>query len=117
MREQNNMLLNSTFFQMSIHRGEAISIIDPRLCELHCISGRLWLTEENAGVDLALAPGERFVLRRPGRTVIEAVDQDMPAVFRIYPVAEQPARASWRWILTIWSKLRSLARVPSQVAT
>ena len=45
--------------------------------EIDCDEGLVWLTQENGGSDVLLRRGESFRVTRPGRVVIEALENAM----------------------------------------
>lgn len=67
------MLNESTYLQLDLKAGEAISLTGTRGSELLCVRGQIWLTEENSSRDVTLRAGQRFHLGGPGRTAIQAI--------------------------------------------
>lgn len=65
------MLRESSYVELELEPGEAVSLARTAGWELTCAAGRIWLTEEGGG-DVWLAASEGMTLHRPGRTVIEA---------------------------------------------
>lgn len=66
------MLSESSYYEFTLEPGEAVSLRQTAGWEIVCLDGRVWLTEELGGADLWLDAGERLLLSRPGRTVIES---------------------------------------------
>lgn len=66
------MLSECSYYEFALGRGKAVSLRRAAGREIVCLDGRIWLTEEPGGADVWLAKGERFMLARPGRIVIEA---------------------------------------------
>ena len=48
------MLQQSTYIQIDLDSGEAMSLLRAENCLLLCVSGRLWLTADNGGGDVVL---------------------------------------------------------------
>lgn len=69
------MLNESTYLQFDLEAGTPVSLWKAEDCEVHCIQGRVWITEEDGGGDIILESGERFRLTRPGQTIVEASDE------------------------------------------
>ena len=101
------MLQQSTYIQIDLGVGEAASLVRARHCRLHCLSGMLWLTEENGGGDVVLKAGESLPLTRRGLTVIQAVGAQQGARCRLE--LARPARPAWRHDLPL-SPLRARVR-------
>lgn len=66
------MLAESSYHEFTLEPGEAVSLRQTAGWEIVCLHGRVWLTEELGGADVWLGAGERLLLSRPGRTVIES---------------------------------------------
>ena len=97
------MLQQSTYIQIDLGFGEAASLMRSRHCRLHCLSGMLWLTEENGGGDVVLKAGESLRLTRPGLTVIQAIGRQQGARCRL-----ELSSPAWRSRLPLW-QLRARA--------
>lgn len=82
------MLNQSTYLQLDLTTGEPVSLTGTVGCEVRCIDGEIWITEENGGEDISLKPGDSFRLTHPGKTIIESVGGTGAAHCRLYP-AEQ----------------------------
>jgi hypothetical protein len=55
-------------------RDGLLGIDDGRGLRLRVAAGTVWLTQHDDGRDLVLRAGECFVIDRPGRTVVQALD-------------------------------------------
>ena len=55
-------------------RDGLLGIEDGRGLRLRVASGAVWLTQPGDGRDVVLREGESFVIDRPGRTVVQALD-------------------------------------------
>jgi hypothetical protein len=94
------MLSESSYYELGLDPVEAISVLAPGWT-IHCLDGRLWLTEEG-GPDIWLRAGESVRLTRPGRTVIESAGA---ASLRM-----APPPSVWRGLMATGSGvLRALA--------
>lgn len=79
------MLNQSTYLQLDLTTGEPVSLTGTVGCEVRCMDGEIWITEENGGEDISLKPGESFRLTHPGKTIIESVGGVGAAHCRLYP--------------------------------
>ena len=79
------MLNQSTYLQLDLITGEPVSLRGTVGCEVRCIDGEIWITEENGGEDISLKPGQSFHLSHPGKTIIESVGGTGEAHCRLYP--------------------------------
>ena len=73
------MLNQSTYLQLDLTTGEPVSLTGTVGCEVRCMDGEIWITEENGGEDISLKPGESF------RLIIESVGGVGAAHCRLYP--------------------------------
>ena len=64
---------------MTMMRGELLRLSDAAGCTLRVQAGRLWVTEEDAGVDHIVEPGQAFTAGKGGATVVSALK---PSAFR-----------------------------------
>ena len=85
------MLQQSTDLQIDLRVNEAVSLRRAENCQLRCLSGQVWITEENGGSDVVLRAGESHRLTRPGRTVVQSLGQYEGARCRLVP-AQSPRR-------------------------
>lgn len=69
------MLHQSTYLQIDLGVNEAVSLRRTKDCELRCVRGQIWITEENGNEDIVLNAGESHRLTRPGRTVVQSLGQ------------------------------------------
>jgi hypothetical protein len=56
-------------------RDGLLGIDDGRGLRLKVAAGTVWLTQQNDRRDVVLRAGESFVIDRPGRTVVQALDR------------------------------------------
>ena len=90
------MVQQSTYIQLDLDVGEAVSLFHMKGRSLRCLSGTLWVTEIGERKDLALAAGEVYRLTRRGRVVIQAVGSQQGATFVLTPATPQQ---QWREIV------------------
>src|SRR5512139_871359 len=55
-------------------REGLLGIDDGRGLHLQVAAGTVWLTQQDDGRDVVLREGESFVIDRPGRTLVQALD-------------------------------------------
>jgi len=55
-------------------RDGLLGIGDGRGLRLRVAAGTVWLTQQGDGRDVVLREGDSFVIERPGRTVVQALD-------------------------------------------
>lgn len=77
------MLQQSTYIEIDLKIREAVSLLRAKNCVLRCISGKLWVTEENGGGDVLLNAGDAHLLTRRGQTVVQSVDKLSGARFQL----------------------------------
>ena len=77
-------------------RNGLLGIDDGRGLRLRVASGAVWLTQQDDGRDVVLLEGESFLIDRPGRTVVQALD---PAELRLNAVAQAPTSTHSRTLL------------------
>jgi hypothetical protein len=53
--------------------GEVITLDDAEGTRIRARSGTVWVTEEGSSADNVVGPGEWYTVRRPGRTVVQAL--------------------------------------------
>jgi hypothetical protein len=68
------MQLNLKAPVLALASGEILALDDIEGVSIKARVGTLWITQEGAYEDVVLGPGEHFVVKRPGRTVIQAVE-------------------------------------------
>ena len=58
---------------LEIDRTRPLSVRVPVGSAVHCIAGRVWLTQEGLFDDVVLAAGEKFVVRQKGLIVMNSI--------------------------------------------
>jgi hypothetical protein len=58
---------------LALQPGEVLTLDDAAGIRVTARSGTVWITEEGSEKDHIVATGEDFVLRRDGRTVVQAL--------------------------------------------
>lgn len=79
------MLAYSKGFEITLGPDRVLSLRRTAGWAILCKEGRVWLTEELGGEDVWLVAGQRILLSRRGRTVIEATAEG--ATLRMLPRA------------------------------
>ena len=69
-------LANST---LSLQRDGLVALRDAEGTRVTCVSGALWITEDDRERDVVLEEGQAFTLGRPGLTLIMALSHRLPA--------------------------------------
>jgi hypothetical protein len=69
-------------------REGLLGIDDGRGLQLRIAAGTIWITQQGDMRDVILREGQSFVIDRPGRTVVQALDK---AELLLVPVAPVPA--------------------------
>lgn len=59
--------MKTTSTLMTMIRGELLRLSDAAGCTLRVQAGRLWVTEEGAGADHIVEPGQAFTVYKGGR--------------------------------------------------
>lgn len=67
------MLHESTSLQLCLETGEAVSLVHAKDCDLQCVDGMIWVTEEKGGEDIVLKPGDRHHVASEGRVVVQSL--------------------------------------------
>ena len=67
------MLHESTSLQLCLEAGEAVSLVRARDCDLQCVDGHIWVTEEQSGQDVVLMSGEHYRVVGQGRVVVQSL--------------------------------------------
>ena len=57
--------------------------------KIACVSGELWVTQENDARDIILGPGQEFTIDRPGLTLVHAAQ---PSVVHMENAGNNPVR-------------------------
>ena len=99
------MLQQSTYIEIDLKIREAVSLLRAKNCVLRCVSGRLWVTEENGGGDVVLNAGDTHLLTRRGQTVVQSVEKHGGARFQL-----QLERSPLRVVDARRQRLTALAR-------
>ncbi|WP_263772340.1 DUF2917 domain-containing protein [Propionivibrio soli] len=84
------MLRRSTYLQFNLNDAEVIAL-SGSADELHCLSGEIWLTEENNRRDVVLRAGQFRHLSRQGKTVVQAIGAAGKAAFQLRQNAFPPS--------------------------
>ena len=58
---------------LEIDQTHPLSVRVPVGSAVHCITGRVWLTQEGLPDDIVLAAGEKFVVRQKGLIVLKGI--------------------------------------------
>jgi hypothetical protein len=61
--------------RLALEPGQVVSLDDACGALIETAGGRVWITEEGERKDFVVRPGERFVVSRGGRTVVQAVER------------------------------------------
>lgn len=99
IEEKRNIPSNETSAKERFEQAEAFEMVleklsvhhldgDARGTEIACLQGILWVTQQDDGQDYILNSGDRMVISRRGRVVIEAISD---AILRITPAKFLPA--------------------------
>jgi hypothetical protein len=59
---------------LRLARGQTLKVRDGAGSTVCAREGTLWITEENSGADVLLAPGQCFRLQKRGVAVLQAFD-------------------------------------------
>jgi len=92
------MLHQSTYRQIELGANEAVSLRRTKDCELRCVRGQVWITEENSHQDVVLRAGESYRLTRPGRTVVQSLGQHAGAQCQLVPAPRRLLTLLRRWL-------------------
>ncbi|MBM3487529.1 MAG: DUF2917 domain-containing protein [Alphaproteobacteria bacterium] len=77
------MIITAETRTETLAKGAAVRFQDAAGTLVTCLSGGLWITQEDDGRDIVLAPGQGAVLDRGGRTVIGALAESRYLVQRL----------------------------------
>jgi hypothetical protein len=86
--------------RLAFAAGQTVSLYDAIGTRITCLSGALWITQENEGRDIVLNPGKEVTLDRKGKTVIYAVNQSLGISFESREAA--PDTPWWRRLGHAW---------------
>jgi hypothetical protein len=59
---------------VALQAGEVLTLDDVEGASIKARCGTLWITQEGDLEDVVLREGEHFVVRHPGRTLVQAFD-------------------------------------------
>lgn len=107
------MLNESTYLQFDLDAGTPVSLWTTEECEVHCVHGRVWITEENGGEDICLEAGQRARLTHPGQTVVQASSGVEAAQCRLYRLPENGHAGHLSQWLHAWTTGLSIGRLMS----
>ena len=68
------MELNLKSPVVALAAGEVLALDNIEGSSIKARCGTLWITQEGDYTDVVLNAGERFIVRNPGRTVVQAFD-------------------------------------------
>ena len=74
-----NAVMN-TRFVVELEQGDILPLERATGVRLSCLEGSLWVTEEDAAVDVVLAPGNSYAVEEGGRTLVQAMGRSRLAV-------------------------------------
>jgi hypothetical protein len=87
--EENVMKLELGQSRLDLDRDQLIAVRDGKGVRVSCLSGALWITQEQSTSDVVLEMGQSFVINHPGLTLVMAL---RPSNLR---VSEPRASAIW----------------------
>jgi hypothetical protein len=65
---------------LDLDEGEVVTLIDAEGARIASRRGRVWVTEEGDRRDHIVGEGQAFVVDRPGRTVVQALEAARVAI-------------------------------------
>lgn len=65
---------------LSLEPGQLVALDDARGTRIQPERGTVWITEEGEPHDFVVGPGEAFLVRRAGRTLVQAIDASLVAL-------------------------------------
>lgn len=68
------MELNLSRPEFALAPGEVATLDDACGAAIRSRGGKVWITEEGVHEDFVLAPGDAFIVRRAGRTLVQALE-------------------------------------------
>jgi len=60
--------------EFALAAGEVATLDDACGAAIRARGGAVWITEEGVHEDFVVAPGEAFIVRRAGRTLVQALE-------------------------------------------
>jgi hypothetical protein len=67
--------------------GQVATLRDAQGTRIECLSGSLWITQQDEGRDIVLASGDQVILDRGGKVVVQAFKPSLVLVFESRPAA------------------------------
>jgi hypothetical protein len=61
--------------KLGLERDQLVAVRDGRGVRILCLSGALWITQEQSAQDVILEPGQSVLIYRPGLTLVTAMTQ------------------------------------------
>ena len=98
------MVQRSTYLEIILDCGEAVSLRRAQGSQLYCVRGKIWITETNGTGDVVLTAGNVHSLSQRGRTVIQSVGKGQGATCRL-SASQGAGRISEtlrRWAAVLW---------------
>lgn len=94
------MRICTTASRLALTAGQTATFHDAQGTRIECLSGSLWITQENEGRDIMLGPGEVIVLDRKGKAVAHAFKPSLVLAFESREVRlEAPW---WKRVACAW---------------
>ncbi|MBK6981319.1 MAG: DUF2917 domain-containing protein [Betaproteobacteria bacterium] len=59
---------------LALHAGQLVTLDDACGTRIHSREGTVWITQEGERRDFVVGPGDAFLVTRPGRTLVQAMD-------------------------------------------
>jgi hypothetical protein len=77
----------NTRFVIELQHGDILPLERASGVRLSCLEGTLWLTEENAPMDVVLSAGDHYDVEAKGRTLVQAM---APARLAVEAAGKRP---------------------------
>jgi hypothetical protein len=78
---------------LALATGEVLALDDVSGYRIQAASGVVWVTEEGEPRDHIVGPGDAFIVARPGRTLVQALEASMVSIREGDPPANDAAPA------------------------
>ena len=92
------MVLETNSMVMGLEYRGVIPVERALWVRIQCISGRIWLTEQESMKDVVLEAGDSYEITRDGVVVVQALRAAIVGLrARARPSAEPLATRVWRW--------------------
>lgn len=93
------MMMSFNEASLEVRREQVLSLRNAAGVKLRCTRGSLWLTQEDGGQDIVLAPGECFTVERDGLTLVCAL-KDGSVLIASAPARHARTFGAWvlRWL-------------------